>query len=163
MNTPSNARSHNMPFRVKIISSLLVSNSNRKREQIKIHNTDLDSWWIKKDSLLSRDRTHLSTCCKVQGFTELPVESNLEFLYCFPSCKQFNVSFTFLYMRVTPTWKRWGRGSSVGRAFCSWWGGPGLDFRCGRPLPTGWVGVSIMWPAETEVMVSQLCLVCGST
>ena len=28
---------------------------------------------------------------------------------------------------------------------------------------TGWVGVSIMWLAETEVMVSLLCLVCGST
>ena len=25
------------------------------------------------------------------------------------------------------------------------------------------VGVSIMWPAETEVMVSPLCLMCGST
>ena len=23
-------------------------------------------------------------------------------------------------------------------------GGPGFDSRCGRPLPTGWVGVSIM-------------------
>ena len=57
----------------------------------------------------------------------------------------------------------WGRGSSVGRAHDSWWGGLGFDSRCGRPLPTGWVGVSIMWPAETEVMVSQLCLVCGST
>ena len=45
----------------------------------------------------------------------------------------------------------------------SWWEGPGFDSRCGRPLPTGWVGVSIMWPAETEVMVSQLCLICGST
>ena len=29
--------------------------------------------------------------------------------------------------------------------------------------PTGSVGVSIMWPVETEVMVSPLCLVCGST
>ena len=56
-----------------------------------------------------------------------------------------------------------GRGSSVGRARDSWWGGHGFDSCCGRPLPTGWVGVSIMWPAETEVMVSQLCLVCGST
>ena len=28
----------------------------------------------------------------------------------------------------------------------------------GRPLPTGWVGVSIMRPAETEVMVFPLCL-----
>ena len=56
-----------------------------------------------------------------------------------------------------------GRGSSVGRARDSWWGGPGFDSRCGRPLPTGWVGVSIMWPAETEVMVSQLCFMCGST
>ena len=56
-----------------------------------------------------------------------------------------------------------GRGSSVGRARDSWSGGPGLDPRCGRPLPTGWVGVSIMWPAEIEVMVSQLCLMCGST
>ena len=37
-----------------------------------------------------------------------------------------------------------GRGSSVGRARDSWLGGPGFDHRCGRPLPTGWVGVSIM-------------------
>ena len=37
-----------------------------------------------------------------------------------------------------------GRGSSVGRARDSWSGGPGFDPRCGRPLPTGWVGVSIM-------------------
>ena len=29
--------------------------------------------------------------------------------------------------------------------------------------PTGWVGVCVLWPAETEVMVSPLCLVCGST
>ena len=28
---------------------------------------------------------------------------------------------------------------------------------------TGWVGVSVMWPAETEVIVSQLCVMCGST
>ena len=34
-----------------------------------------------------------------------------------------------------------GRGSSVGRARDSWWGGPGFDFCCGRTLPTGWVGV----------------------
>ena len=34
---------------------------------------------------------------------------------------------------------------------------------CAGPLPTGWVCVSIMRPAETEVMVSPLCLVCGST
>ena len=40
---------------------------------------------------------------------------------------------------------------------------PGSIPDCGRPLPTGWVGVSIMWPAETEVMVSQLCLLCVST
>ena len=56
-----------------------------------------------------------------------------------------------------------GRGSSVGRARDSWWGSPGFDSRRGRPLPTGWVGVSIMCPAETAVMVSQLCLMCGST
>ena len=31
----------------------------------------------------------------------------------------------------------------------------------GAPLPIGWVGVSIMWRAETEVMVSLLC-VCDS-
>ena len=37
-----------------------------------------------------------------------------------------------------------GRGSSVGRARDSWSGGPGFDPRCGRPLPTDWVGVSIM-------------------
>ena len=54
----------------------------------------------------------------------------------------------------------WGLGSSVGRARDSWWGGPGFNSRFGRPLPTGWVCVSIMWPAETKVMV---CLMCGST
>ena len=54
-------------------------------------------------------------------------------------------------------------GSSNGRARNSWWGGPGFDLPYGRPLPTGWVGVSIMWLAETEVMVSPLCLVCVST
>ena len=37
-----------------------------------------------------------------------------------------------------------GRGSSVGRARDSWSGGSGFDPRCGHPLPTGWVGVSIM-------------------
>ena len=37
-----------------------------------------------------------------------------------------------------------GRGSSVGRARDSWSGGPGFDPRRGRPLPTGWVGVSMM-------------------
>ena len=30
-------------------------------------------------------------------------------------------------------------------------------------IPTGWVGFSIMLSAETEVMVSPLCLGCGST
>ena len=35
-------------------------------------------------------------------------------------------------------------GSSVGRARDSWSGGAGFDPRCGRPLFTGWVGVSIM-------------------
>ena len=36
------------------------------------------------------------------------------------------------------------RGSSVGRARDFRCGVPGFDSRCGRPLPTGWVGVSIM-------------------
>ena len=34
--------------------------------------------------------------------------------------------------------------SSVGRGGDFWLGGPGFDSRCGRPLPTCWVGVSIM-------------------
>ena len=53
-----------------------------------------------------------------------------------------------------------GGGTSVGRARDSGWGGPGFNPRCGRPLPTGWVGVSILWPAETEVMSphSVLCV-----
>ena len=51
-----------------------------------------------------------------------------------------------------------GRGSSVGRTRDSWSGGPRFDPRCGRLLPTGWVGVSIMWPAETEVIVSHRAL-----
>ena len=55
------------------------------------------------------------------------------------------------------------RGSSVGRPRDTWWGGPGFDSRCSRPLPTGLVGVSILWPAETEVMVYPLCHLCGST
>ena len=48
-------------------------------------------------------------------------------------------------------------GSSVGRVCNSWWGGRGFNHRCGRLLPTGWVSVSIMWPAEIEVMVSIVC------
>ena len=39
-----------------------------------------------------------------------------------------------------------GRGrvtQSVERDSC-WLGGHGFDPRCDRPLPTGWVGVSIM-------------------
>ena len=32
----------------------------------------------------------------------------------------------------------------------SWWGGPWFVFHCGRPLPTGWIGVSRMWTAETD-------------
>ena len=39
-----------------------------------------------------------------------------------------------------------GGGGSVRRARDSWWGGPGFDPFCGCPLPTDWVGVSIMWP-----------------
>ena len=42
-----------------------------------------------------------------------------------------------------------GGGSSGGRARDSLWGGRGFDSFCGRPLPIGWVGVSIMRPAET--------------
>ena len=36
-------------------------------------------------------------------------------------------------------------GSSVGRVRNSWRDGPGFDSRYGRPLPTGWVGVSIKY------------------
>ena len=36
-----------------------------------------------------------------------------------------------------------------------------MDPRCDHLLPTGWVGASLVRPAETEFMVSQLCLVCG--
>ena len=71
-------------------------------------------------------------------------------------------SFWMLCFSDEVRYKR-GRGSSVGRARDSWSGGRGFDPRCGRPLPTGWVGVSIMLPAEIEVMVSQLYLMCGST
>ena len=77
--------------------------------------------------------------------------------------KIVNVKSVFLCMLKVCVWGGGGgRGSSVGRARDSWWGGPEFDSCCGRPLPTGWVGVSIMWPAETEVMVSQLYLMCGS-
>ena len=79
--------------------------------------------------------------------------------------------YTFAYQIQTYIQRKWPQkgggggegGSSVGRARDFWWGGPGFDSRCDRQLPTGWVGVSIMWPAEIEAMVSQLCLVCGST
>ena len=50
-----------------------------------------------------------------------------------------NVSFFFFFFFFLG-----GGGSSVGRERDSWSGGPGFDPRCGRPLPTGWVGVSIM-------------------
>ena len=51
-----------------------------------------------------------------------------------------------------------GGDSSVGRARDSWWVGPEFDSLCGCPIPTGCVGVSIIWPAEAEFMVSQLSL-----
>ena len=51
----------------------------------------------------------------------------------------FSLKF-FFFLIVSPN----SVGSSVGRARDSWSGGPGFDPRCGRPLPTGWVGVSIM-------------------
>ena len=54
-------------------------------------------------------------------------------------------------------WKR-ERSSSVVTACNSWWGGCGFDPLSVCPLPTGWVGVSIMWLAETEVTVSPLWL-----
>ena len=43
-------------------------------------------------------------------------------------------------------------GANISHKTGPWSGGPGFDPRCGRPLPTGRVGVSIMWPAEIEVM-----------
>ena len=49
-------------------------------------------------------------------------------------------------------------GSSVSRARDFWSADRGFDPGSGLPLPTGWVGVSIIRPAETEVMVSPLCL-----
>ena len=45
-------------------------------------------------------------------------------------------------------WK-W-KSSLAGRARDSWWGGSGFDPGYGRPLPTGLVGVSMMWPAENR-------------
>ena len=51
----------------------------------------------------------------------------------------------------------WRRCNSFGRerAFSS--GGHGFDPGYGRPLPTDWVGINAMWPAQTEDMVSPLC------
>ena len=40
---------------------------------------------------------------------------------------------------------------------------PGLILAVAARSLLVWVGVSIMRPAETEVMVLQLCLMCGST
>ena len=45
-------------------------------------------------------------------------------------------------------------GSSVGRARDFSSGGYEFDSGSERLLPIAWVGVSIKWPAETEVMVS---------
>ena len=61
-------------------------------------------------------------------------------------------SLVYLFTPMISIFKGGERGSSVGRARGSWWGGPEFDSRCGCPLPTGWVGVSIMWPAETEMV-----------
>ena len=56
---------------------------------------------------------------------------------------------SFYYLSISFS----GRGSSVGRARDSWWGGRGFDLRCGCPLLTSdWVEVSIMWPAEKEIL-----------
>ena len=81
-------------------------------------------------------------------------------LITFASCWRSDKKFVITYSLSSHQTQR-GRISSVGRARDS--GGPWFDPRCSRPLPTGWVGVSIMWPAETEVMCSPLCLAYGST
>ena len=51
-----------------------------------------------------------------------------------------------------------GCDSSVRGPHDSWFGDCGFDFRSGRPLSTGWVAVSIMRPAEAEIMVLPFCL-----
>ena len=56
-----------------------------------------------------------------------------------------------------------GRGSSAVERATPGDEVPGSIPAVAARSPTGWVGVSIMLPAETEVMVSQLCLMCGST
>ena len=48
--------------------------------------------------------------------------------------------------------------SSASRARDSCSEGHGLNLHSRRPLCAGWVGVSIMRPAESEVMVSPLFL-----
>ena len=51
-----------------------------------------------------------------------------------------------------------GGGSSVSRVRDFWSGDRGFDPGFGRPIPTGWVGISIMRQTGTEVMVSPLYL-----
>ena len=53
----------------------------------------------------------------------------------------------------------WGEGLSASDSHPWDRGGAwqsALKHRWGHPLPTGWVGVIIMWLAETEVMVCRL-------
>ena len=72
--------------------------------------------------------------------------------FCYYLLHQLDINISLVQCNIVVTTNflggGGGGGSSVGRALDSW-----FDSCCGRPLPTGWVSVSIMWPAETEVMV----------
>ena len=73
-------------------------------------------------------------------------------LLCYVIAK---VPCSYLYDYTWSVQGERGHGSSVGIVCDSWWGGPGFNSRFGHPLPAGLVSVSVMWAAETEVMVSS--------
>ena len=99
----------------------------------------------------TRSPDHAFNACPVQRIQRLsliPFPSANH--YCPQAAANFTHRWNFLTLPVDRGW-----GSSVGRERDSWRGGRRFDSHCGRPLPNGWVGVSILWPAETEVMVSR--------
>ena len=75
----------------------------------------------------------------VDSFTVFFV--SLFFSY-FPYFPLVTVGFFILFILVLPMLIIYSIISTT--TFQLWSGGLGFDHRCGRPLPTGWVGVSIM-------------------
>ena len=77
-------------------------------------------------------------------------------LFHLQNCSTVYIEYSLAHFTTFPHYKRGAAvAQSVERAT------PGKEIL--GSIPIGWVGVGIKWPTETEAMVSQLRLMCGST